>query len=135
MLLDRLSVKKVCGPLHRMVFDRRPILIQLQDKCAARDYVREKIGERVLARLYWLTKTPADITRGQSIRTRAGQNSCLMGGTTTSVGYGICRLVESERAVEKMKMPSRARRRTSSERVSIETALIATSATGRGGRT
>jgi hypothetical protein len=47
--------------LHRMVFDRRPILIQLQDKYAARDYVREKLGEHILPRLYWLTKTPADI--------------------------------------------------------------------------
>jgi len=47
--------------LHRMVFDRRPILIQLQDKYAARDYVREKLCEHILPRLYWLTKTPADI--------------------------------------------------------------------------
>jgi TupA-like ATPgrasp len=47
--------------LHRIVFDRRPILTKLQDKYAARDYVREKIGEHVLPRLYWATKTPADI--------------------------------------------------------------------------
>jgi len=36
-------------------------LTKLQDKYAARDYVREKIGEHVLPRLYWVTKTPADI--------------------------------------------------------------------------
>jgi hypothetical protein len=47
--------------LHRMVFDRRPVLIQLQDKYAVRGYVREKIGEHVLPRLYWVTNTPADI--------------------------------------------------------------------------
>lgn len=47
--------------LYRMVFDRRPILKTLQDKYAAREYVRERIGERVLARLYWVTKNPADI--------------------------------------------------------------------------
>ena len=47
--------------LHRMVFDRRPILVTLTDKYAARDYVRDKIGEHVLPRLYWVTKTPSDI--------------------------------------------------------------------------
>jgi hypothetical protein len=47
--------------LHRIVFDRRPILTRLQDKYAVRDYVRERIGEHVLPRLYWVTKTPADI--------------------------------------------------------------------------
>ena len=47
--------------LHRMVFDRRPILTRLQDKYAARDYVQEKIGAHVLPRLHWVTKTPADI--------------------------------------------------------------------------
>ena len=47
--------------LHRIVFDRRPILTALQDKYAARYYVREKLGEHVLSRLYWVTKMPADI--------------------------------------------------------------------------
>jgi len=47
--------------LHRMVFDRRPILTTLQDKYAVRDYVRERVGDHVLPRLYWVTKAPADI--------------------------------------------------------------------------
>jgi len=47
--------------LCRIVFDRRPILITLQDKYAARDYVRRRIGEHVLPQLYWVTKTPSDI--------------------------------------------------------------------------
>jgi len=47
--------------LYRMVFDRRPLLTRLQDKYAARDYVRERVGEYVLPQLYWVTKTPADI--------------------------------------------------------------------------
>jgi hypothetical protein len=47
--------------LHRIVFDRRPILITLHDKYAVRDYVRERVGEHILPRLYWVTKKPADI--------------------------------------------------------------------------
>jgi hypothetical protein len=47
--------------LYRMAFDRRPILITVQDKYAAREYVRQRVGEHVLPRWYWVTKTPADI--------------------------------------------------------------------------
>jgi hypothetical protein len=47
--------------LYRAAFDRRPILTVLQDKYAVRDYVRARIGDHVLPRLYWVTKTPADI--------------------------------------------------------------------------
>jgi TupA-like ATPgrasp len=47
--------------LHRMVFDRRLILRTLLDKYAVREYVRKRVGEHVLPRLYWVTKTPADI--------------------------------------------------------------------------
>lgn len=47
--------------IYRMVFDRRPILATLQDKYALRDYVKEKRGEDLLPRLYWVTKNPADI--------------------------------------------------------------------------
>src|SRR5579883_814080 len=39
--------------LHRMVFDRRPILITLTDKYAVRAYVRDRIGDHVLPQLYW----------------------------------------------------------------------------------
>jgi len=44
-----------------MAFDRRPILITVQDKYAARDYVRQRVGEHVLPTWYWVTKNPADI--------------------------------------------------------------------------
>jgi hypothetical protein len=47
--------------VHRMVFDRRPILATLLDKYAMRDYVKEKIGEDLLPTLYWVTRNPADI--------------------------------------------------------------------------
>jgi len=47
--------------LYRMAFDRRPILVTLQDKYAAREYVKARVGEHVLPRLYWVTKNPADI--------------------------------------------------------------------------
>ena len=47
--------------LRRMVFDRRPIWTQLQDKLAARDYVKARIGEGILPGLYWVTKDPSDI--------------------------------------------------------------------------
>jgi teichuronopeptide biosynthesis TupA-like protein len=47
--------------LYRMVFDRRLILTTLQDKYAARQYVRDKLTDRVLPRLYCVTKNPADI--------------------------------------------------------------------------
>jgi TupA-like ATPgrasp len=47
--------------LHRIVFDRRPILTTLQDKYAVRDYVKERVGDHVLPRLFWVTKNPADI--------------------------------------------------------------------------
>jgi len=47
--------------VYRIVFDRRPILTKLQDKWAVREYVRNRIGEHVLPRLYWVTETPADI--------------------------------------------------------------------------
>jgi len=46
---------------HRILFDRRPIWARLQDKYAAREYVKERIGEQALPRLYWVTKDPADI--------------------------------------------------------------------------
>jgi hypothetical protein len=47
--------------LHRMIFDRRPILRQLQDKYAVRAYVRDRVGTHILPALYWVTKNPADI--------------------------------------------------------------------------
>lgn len=47
--------------LHRMVFDRRPILTELQDKYAVRDYVRQRIGDHILPKLYWVTENPSDI--------------------------------------------------------------------------
>lgn len=47
--------------LHRMLFDRRPILTRVQDKYAVRDYVTEKLGAGILPRLYWVTTNPSDI--------------------------------------------------------------------------
>lgn len=47
--------------LHRMIFDRRPILTTLQDKYVSRQYVKDRIGDDTLPRLYWVTRNPADI--------------------------------------------------------------------------
>jgi hypothetical protein len=50
--------------VRRMLFDRRPILTQLADKYAVREYVKTKVGAHVLPRLYWVTKAPDDIPFG-----------------------------------------------------------------------
>jgi hypothetical protein len=47
--------------LYRLVFDRRPILVTLQDKYAVREYVRKRLGDHVLPRLCCVTKNPAEI--------------------------------------------------------------------------
>jgi hypothetical protein len=47
--------------LCRILFDRRPIWTRLQDKYSVREYVKERIGEEILATLYWVTKNPSDI--------------------------------------------------------------------------
>jgi hypothetical protein len=47
--------------LYRMAFDRRRVLITLQDKYAAREYVRHRAGDNILPQLYWVTKNPGDI--------------------------------------------------------------------------
>jgi hypothetical protein len=47
--------------LRRIIFDRNPKWIRLQDKYAAREYVKAKIGEHILTRLHWVTTTPSDI--------------------------------------------------------------------------
>src|SRR5579864_1213626 len=47
--------------VRRMLFDRRPILTQLADKYAVREYVKMRIGEHVLPTMYWVTTSPEDI--------------------------------------------------------------------------
>ncbi len=47
--------------IHRMLFDHRPIWTQLQDKLAAREYVKARIGAEPLTQLYWVTADPANI--------------------------------------------------------------------------
>ena len=47
--------------LHRMLFDRRPILTQLQDKYAVRAYVKDILGEDTLPRLYWVGTNPVEM--------------------------------------------------------------------------
>jgi len=46
---------------RRKLFDRRPELVQFADKYAVRDYVRQRLGEGVLTRLYHVTDDPEDI--------------------------------------------------------------------------
>ncbi len=47
--------------LQRIVFDRKSIWTQLQDKYTAREYVKARLGEDILPRRYWVTKDPSDI--------------------------------------------------------------------------
>jgi hypothetical protein len=47
--------------LHRVSFDRRPLLRRLTDKAAVRGYVEERLGPGLLPRLYVLTRDPVTI--------------------------------------------------------------------------
>ena len=47
--------------LHRIIFDRRPILAQLTDKAAVRSYVESRLGRQVLPKLYYITTRPETI--------------------------------------------------------------------------
>lgn len=47
--------------LYRMLFDRRRILTQLEDKYAVRDFVKQKIGEHVLPKWHCVTTNPSTI--------------------------------------------------------------------------
>ncbi len=49
----------------RSLFDRRLILRQFADKFAVRAYVAERLGDRILPRLHWVTETPEDIPFAQ----------------------------------------------------------------------
>jgi hypothetical protein len=46
---------------YRMAADRRRILTVFADKVAVRDYVREKVGDHVLTRLYAVTDRPDEL--------------------------------------------------------------------------
>ena len=47
--------------LHRILFDRRPVLTQFADKFAVRSYVEQRIGSKILPKSYYLTKRPETI--------------------------------------------------------------------------
>jgi hypothetical protein len=47
--------------LHRIIFDRRPLLTQLADKFAVRSYVESRLGPQILPELYYVTTDPATI--------------------------------------------------------------------------
>lgn len=47
--------------LWRSLFDRRPILRRFADKCAARDFVKDRLGADILPNLYHLTENPDTI--------------------------------------------------------------------------
>jgi len=46
---------------HRKLYDRNPLLTQLQDKYRARDYVTARVGEQYLAKNYLATDNPGSI--------------------------------------------------------------------------
>jgi hypothetical protein len=47
--------------IHRILFDRRPILAQLEDKLTARSFVEAQLGPGILPQLYYLTNRPETI--------------------------------------------------------------------------
>ena len=47
--------------LHRILFDRRPVLTQFADKFAVRAYVQQRIGSEILPELYHVTTDPETI--------------------------------------------------------------------------
>jgi hypothetical protein len=47
--------------LHRILFDRRPILTEFADKAAVRRYVEQRLGPEILPELYHLTSDPGTI--------------------------------------------------------------------------
>lgn len=47
--------------LHRMLFDRRPVLAQLADKVACRSYVEARLGSGILPVVYHVTDNPRTI--------------------------------------------------------------------------
>src|SRR5712691_7235568 len=48
---------------YRMATDRRRILATFADRVAARDYVRERVGESILTRVYAITSSPETLSR------------------------------------------------------------------------
>jgi TupA-like ATPgrasp len=48
---------------YRMATDRREILTTFSDKVGVRDYVRERVGDHVLTRLYEVTSAPETLVR------------------------------------------------------------------------
>jgi hypothetical protein len=47
--------------VHRILFDRRPLLTQLADKAEARSYVESRLGPEILPKLHSLTANPDTI--------------------------------------------------------------------------
>jgi hypothetical protein len=47
--------------VHRILFDRRPVLTELTDKAAVRHYVEARTGSSLLPEMYYLTKRPETI--------------------------------------------------------------------------
>jgi len=47
--------------MYRILFDRRPVLMQVADKAAVRSYVASRLGQQVLPKVYYLTTRPDTI--------------------------------------------------------------------------
>jgi hypothetical protein len=47
--------------LHRMIFERQKVFTQISDKVAVRSYVKERLGPKILPKLYYLTSHPENI--------------------------------------------------------------------------
>jgi len=45
----------------RKLFDRRPILVTMADKCAVREHVADRVGRHILPVWYHVTEDPADL--------------------------------------------------------------------------
>jgi hypothetical protein len=45
----------------RKIYDRNPLIVETTDKLKVRDYVRRRIGEDLLTKIYWVGKDPKSI--------------------------------------------------------------------------
>jgi hypothetical protein len=47
--------------IHKLLYDRRPILTDVADKIKMRDFVQSRVGKQYLSQIYQITKNPEEI--------------------------------------------------------------------------
>jgi hypothetical protein len=72
---------------YRIATDRRRILATFADRVAARDYVRERVGESILTRVYAITSSPETLSRADLPREFVLKVSHGSGGMIIVAGH------------------------------------------------